>query len=55
MADSLRFARYPQADLAGSWGVSFDGTVYNFSLRDDVFWHDGEIFDSSDVLFPLIS
>jgi len=43
----------PQADLAESWGVSFDGTVYNFSLRDDVFWHDGEIFDSSDVLFSI--
>lgn len=43
----------PQADLAESWGVSRDGTVYNFSLRDDVFWHDGEIFDSNDVLFSI--
>jgi peptide/nickel transport system substrate-binding protein len=40
-------------DLAESWGVSFDGTVYNFSLREDVFWHDGEVFDSSDVLFTI--
>jgi len=43
----------PQADLAESWGVSRDGTVYNFSLREDVYWHDGEIFDSSDVLFSI--
>jgi peptide/nickel transport system substrate-binding protein len=43
----------PQADLAESWGVSFDGTVYNFSLREDVFWHDGEVFNSSDVLFTI--
>jgi peptide/nickel transport system substrate-binding protein len=43
----------PQTDLAESWGVSRDGTVYNFSLREDVFWHDGEIFDSNDVLFSI--
>jgi len=43
----------PQADLAESWGVSLDGTVYNFSLREDVYWHDGEVFTSSDVLFTI--
>jgi peptide/nickel transport system substrate-binding protein len=43
----------PQTDLAESWGVSQDGTVYNFSLRDDVFWHDGEVFDVSDVMFTI--
>jgi peptide/nickel transport system substrate-binding protein len=43
----------PQADLAESWGVSQDGTVYNFSLREEVYWHDGEIFDSGDVLFTI--
>lgn len=43
----------PQSDLAESWGVSRDGTVYNFSLRPDVFWHDGESFDSRDVLFTI--
>lgn len=43
----------PQSDLAESWGVSQDGTVYNFSLRPDVFWHDGEVFDSRDVLFTI--
>lgn len=43
----------PQADLAESWGVSKDGTVYNFSLRSDVYWHDGEVFDSSDVVYSV--
>jgi peptide/nickel transport system substrate-binding protein len=43
----------PQADLVESWGVSQDGTVYNFSLREDVYWHDGEVFDSSDVIFTI--
>lgn len=43
----------PQADLAESWGVSRDGTVYNFSLRDDVYWHDGEPFDVGDVLYTI--
>jgi len=43
----------PQTDLAESWGVSQDGTVYNFSLRADILWHDGEAFDSQDVLYTI--
>lgn len=43
----------PQTDLAESWGVSQDGTIYNFSLRSDVYWHDGEPFDSSDVTYTI--
>ena len=43
----------PQADLAESWGVSKDGTVYNFTLRSDVVWHDGEPFDSQDVMYTI--
>jgi peptide/nickel transport system substrate-binding protein len=43
----------PQADLAESWGISQDGTTYNFSLRTDVFWHDGEPFSSNDVMFTI--
>ncbi len=43
----------PQANLAESWGVSHDGTIYNFRLRDDVVWHDGDSFDVNDVLFTL--
>mgnify|MGYP006287949171 FL=1 len=43
----------PQPDLSNAWNISRDGTVYNFSLRDDVFWHDGEQFNSDDVVFTL--
>lgn len=43
----------PQAELAESWGVSRDGTIYNFSLRTDIEWHDGEIFDASDVMVTI--
>ncbi len=43
----------PQADLAESWGVSRDGTVYNFNLRPDVFWHDGEEFNADDVMYSI--
>jgi peptide/nickel transport system substrate-binding protein len=32
-------------------GISEDATVYTFKLRDDVRWHDGEPFTSSDVAF----
>jgi len=42
-----------QADLAESWGVSLDGTTYNFSLRQDVYWHDGEKFTSDDVMYTI--
>lgn len=38
-------------DLAESWEVSEDGTVWSFQLRDDVVWHDGEPFTSADVEF----
>jgi len=41
------------ADLAESWGISKDGTVYNLSLRPDVYWHDGEPFTSGDVIFTI--
>ena len=37
--------------LAESWEVSEDGTVYTFSLRDGVTWHDGEPFTAEDVVF----
>ena len=36
-------------DLASSWEVSDDGTVYTFNLRNDVTWHDGTPFTAHDV------
>ncbi|MEW6718297.1 MAG: peptide ABC transporter substrate-binding protein [Chloroflexota bacterium] len=43
----------PQPDLAESWGISRDGTIYNVSLRMNAYWHDGEQVLSEDVLFTL--
>jgi peptide/nickel transport system substrate-binding protein len=43
----------PQPDLAESWGVSQDGTVYNISLRRTALWQDGQPVTSDDVLFTL--
>jgi peptide/nickel transport system substrate-binding protein len=43
----------PQANLATSWGISKDGTIYNFSLNPNATWHDGEPVTSDDVIFTL--
>jgi peptide/nickel transport system substrate-binding protein len=40
-------------DLAKGWGVSEDGTLYNFTLRDDAVWHDDTPVTSDDVLFTI--
>ena len=39
--------------LAESWTVEQDGRVYNFTLRENVRFHDGSIVNSSDVKFSL--
>jgi peptide/nickel transport system substrate-binding protein len=39
--------------LAKSWVTSEDGLVWTFSLRDDVYWSDGEKFTADDVLFTF--
>ncbi|MCC6147428.1 MAG: hypothetical protein IT308_07665 [Anaerolineaceae bacterium] len=43
----------PQPDLAESWGFSKDGTIYNFELRPNIKWHDGEPLTSQDVAFTI--
>jgi len=43
----------PQKDLAEAWGVAQDGTVYNFSIRPNAVWHDGEPVTSDDVIFTI--
>lgn len=43
----------PQPDLAESWGVSADGTIYNFTLRPNAMWHDGVAVTSDDVIFTI--
>ncbi|MCJ7734909.1 MAG: ABC transporter substrate-binding protein, partial [Anaerolineales bacterium] len=43
----------PQPDLSNYWGISRDGDVYNFSLRTDATWHDGQPVTSEDVIFTV--
>ncbi len=43
----------PQADLAAAWGVAQDGTIYNFSIRDNAVWHDGQPVTADDVIFTI--
>ncbi len=43
----------PEPDLADSWGASADGTIYNFSIRPNAVWHDGQPVTSDDVIFTI--
>ncbi|HMV96675.1 MAG TPA: peptide ABC transporter substrate-binding protein [Anaerolineales bacterium] len=43
----------PQPDLAEAWGTSPDGTLYNFSIRSNAVWHDGQPVTSDDVIFTI--
>jgi peptide/nickel transport system substrate-binding protein len=40
-------------DLAESWEITRDGTIYTFHLRQDVLWHDGAPFTAEDVVFTV--
>ncbi len=43
----------PLGDLVESWGISQDGTIYNFSMRENATWHDGKPVTSEDVVFTI--
>lgn len=43
-------AGQPVADLAESWEISEDGTVYTFELREGVTFHDGAELDAAAVV-----
>ena len=43
----------PYADLASQWGMSEDGTIYNFALKPDLKWSDGEPLTTRDVVFTI--
>ena len=36
--------------LAISWEISSEGRTYTFLLREDVKWHDNELFSSADII-----
>lgn len=40
-------------DLAKNYSVSEDGTIYDFVLRDDIYWSDGEKITTDDVLYTI--
>ncbi len=41
----------PVTYLAESWDISNDNTTLTFHIRDDVYWHDGELTDAYDVAY----
>ncbi len=41
----------PVPDLAESWAISADATLYTFALRRDAVWHDGTPVTSADVVY----
>ena len=43
----------PQPELATIWGISQDGTVYNFELNPEAKWHDGQPVTAQDVVFTI--
>lgn len=40
-------------DLAESYEISDDKTLYTFHLRKDALWHDGQALNAQDVLFTV--
>ena len=43
----------PQVDLAESWGMTQDGTIYTVTLRKGIKWHDGQPLTVADVVFTI--
>lgn len=43
----------PLPELATVWGISQDGTVYNFELHPEAKWHDGQPVTAQDVVFTI--
>lgn len=42
-----------EPQLATDWSSNEDATVWTFTLREGVLWHDGEPFTAADVVFSL--
>ena len=43
----------PMPGLAASWTVNDAATVYTFTLKQGVQWHDGKPFNAHDVVFSV--
>ena len=43
----------PMPGLAASWTVNDTATVYTFTLKQGVLWHDGKPFTAHDVVFSV--
>ncbi len=43
----------PIPDIAESWSISADASLFTFSLRDDALWHDGIPITSDDVIYTF--
>lgn len=42
-----------EKDLVESYEIDGNQTVYTFALKQNVAWHDGELFDADDVFFTF--
>ncbi len=40
-------------DLAESYQISEDGKTYDFILKDNIFWHDGQNLTADDIIFTI--
>ena len=40
-------------DLAKDYKIKENGSIYEFYLREDIFWHDGNQFSADDVIFTI--
>lgn len=51
----VRFDAYGDAvpELAESFAISADATLYNFTISEDASWHDGEPVTSDDVIYTF--
>lgn len=43
----------PIPNLVSDYVISSDGLEYVFTLRSDVFWQDGQVFNADDVLYTM--
>ncbi len=43
----------PQKELAESWSISADASLYTVVLREDAVWHDGEPVTADDIVYTF--